>query len=129
MSLLLFIIVSVIGIISYSQNTEMPEISTIKVPNIIFDSADMLNDEYKPISNVSIQYGFNLTFNQQTKPVNVLNFGNGLASDITGVLQIDIQRIVIMHDTKTRRRRRILSTDTLEQNATAEMKSIHFKLL
>eukprot|EP01084_Bolivina_argentea_P161194 280642_1 len=96
MSLLLFIIVSVIGIISYSQNTEMPEISTIKVPNIIFDSADMLNDEYKPISNVSIQYGFNLTFNQQTKPVNVLNFGNGLASDITGVLQIDIQRIVII---------------------------------
>eukprot|EP01083_Nonionella_stella_P315638 1140735_1 len=146
---LLVIVTSVIGLIVYSTNMDLPQPPSFDIAPAVFDAAPMLPDEYKPMNqNTSVQYAFNLTFDAQTKPLHLLNFGSGLASDIASILDIDIRRLVIhscepsardpllfytvigirMMDTKTQQssiRRRLITT----MNATEEIKSLHFALI
>eukprot|EP01083_Nonionella_stella_P033066 90523_1 len=90
---LLVIVTSVIGLIVYSTNMDLPQPPAFDMTPAVFDTAPMLPDAYKPTNqNISIQYAFNLTFDAQTKPDHLLNFGSGLASDIASVLDIDIRR-------------------------------------
>ena len=52
--ILLIIILSVIGIILYSMKMELPTPPKIEAPPVVFDSADMLSEQYKPSKDICV---------------------------------------------------------------------------